>query len=86
MNEQKIKPGDWIRAGDAIYEMMHSGWLRGEEQLKNRIGIQFTFDKTVSQEEREHWMKWIERAIQLNLDIRSDPRENVIHPKPNRYS
>lgn len=86
MKKETIKAGDWVRAGDGIYEMMHDGWRKGEEQLKNRVSIKFDFDKSVSDEEREHWMKWIERAVQLTLDIRSDPHGNVVHPKPNRFS
>ena len=41
--------GKWIIEGSTVYQLMHSGWRKGEEQLKNSYYFRVEADKEAPQ-------------------------------------
>lgn len=48
---------EFHKDGNLIYSLTFAGWRRGEELLKNRVAISFTFDSSVPEQEREDIMR-----------------------------
>lgn len=46
-------PGPWLREGQTVYALMHAGWRKGVEQLKNRFSTYVQADRECPDEEHE---------------------------------
>ena len=61
----KHTPGPWLREDRTIYTLMHHGWRKGVEQLKNRFTVTVQKDFECSQEEIEANARLIAAAPEL---------------------
>lgn len=54
----------WLREGRTVYTLMHHGWVKGEEQFRNRLYFNLQYDhKTVTAKEAESVTADIVKAI-----------------------
>ena len=65
MSAAKHTPGPWLIEGRTIYSLMHHGWNRGVEVLKNRFWASCYHDRSVTDEEAEANARLIAAAPEL---------------------
>lgn len=53
----------WGRDGSTIYTLMHAGWRKGEERLKNQFAFSVYTDAEVTAEEKERAIAEIHTAL-----------------------
>lgn len=65
MSAAKHTPGPWLIEGRTVYSLMHHGWNRGVEVLKNRFWASCYHDRSVTDEEAEANARLIAAAPEL---------------------
>ncbi len=55
----------WLKEPKFVYELMHNGWSKGVENMRNRFYCQLQFDRTVAPEEQEAYTNLIHAAPEL---------------------
>ncbi len=55
----------WLKEPKFVYELMHNGWSKGVENMRNRFYCQLQFDRTVTPEEQEAYTNLIYAAPEL---------------------
>jgi hypothetical protein len=53
MKMSEHTPGPWLREGNTIYALMHHGWRKGVEQMRNRFTTFVQKDREISDKELE---------------------------------
>ena len=74
MSNKQHTPGPWLIQGKTVYALMHHGWRKGVEQLKNRFYASVYVDRECDEKEAEANVRLIAAAPDLleALKIASD--------------
>ena len=66
----------WLREGRTVYTLMRHGWIKGEEQFRNRLYFNLQYDhKTVTAKEAEDVAAFVQKALNEHDKLIAGMRE-----------